>query len=79
LDAFSLATKLPGTLYRSPRNVNMPKRNAPPPKPAKPSPQAVRRAVASSTALETGQTVRQLEQKLLNRSQNRFTHVKLAD
>ena len=48
-------------------------------KPANPSPQAVRRAVASSTALETGQTVEQLEQKLLNSGQSRFAHIKLAD
>lgn len=54
------------------------KLNTPPPKPAKPSPQAVRRAVASSTALETGLTVQQLEQKLQNRSQQRFAHVQLA-
>jgi hypothetical protein len=57
----------------------MQKRNALPPKPFTPSPQSVRRAVASSTALETGQTVQQLEQKLLNRSQGRFAHIKLAD
>ena len=47
-------------------------------KPAKPSPQAVRRAVASSTALETGLTVQQLERKLQNSSQHRFAHVSLA-
>ncbi len=56
----------------------MPKNNAPTPQPAKPSLQAVRRAVASSTALETGQCVQQLEQKLQNRSQYRFAHIKLA-
>jgi hypothetical protein len=35
--------------------------------------------VASSTALETGQTVQQLEQKLLYSGQSRFAHIKLAD
>ena len=44
----------------------------------KPSLQAVRRAVASSTAVETGQTVQQLEQKLQNQSKLRFQHIKLA-
>lgn len=44
----------------------------------KPSAQAVRRAVASSTALETGQSVLQLEQQLQNRQPQRFAHVKLA-
>jgi len=57
----------------------MQKHNAPPLKPFTPSPQSVRRAVASSTALETGQTVEQLEQKLLNSGQSRFAHIKLAD
>ncbi|MEN2431926.1 hypothetical protein [Comamonas sp. F1-6] len=57
----------------------MPKRSAPPSKPFTPSPQSVRRAVASSTALETGQTVQQLEQKLRNRSQSRFARIRLAD
>ena len=44
----------------------------------KPSLQAVRRAVASSTAVETGQSVQQLEQKLQNQSKLRFQHIKLA-
>lgn len=44
----------------------------------KPSLHAVRRAVASSTAVETGQSVQQLEQKLQNQSQLRFQHIKLA-
>ena len=57
----------------------MAQNNAPPSKLFAPSPQAMRRSVASSTALETGQTVEQLEQKLLNDSQNRFAHLKLAD
>lgn len=40
---------------------------------------ALLRAVASSTALETGQSVLQLEQKLqLLQKQNRFSHIKLA-
>ena len=51
----------------------------PSPKPFKPSTRAVRRSVASTSALETGQAVQQLEQKLQNRSQNRFAHIKLAD
>jgi hypothetical protein len=37
------------------------------------------RAVASSTALETGLTVQQLEQKLQNHNQKRFRHIRLAD
>lgn len=57
----------------------MAQNNAPPPKPFVPTPQAMRRAVASYTALETGQTVQQLEQRLSSRSQNRFAHIKLAD
>jgi len=57
----------------------MAQNNAPPPKPFVPTPQAMRRAVASSTALETGQTVEQLEHKLRNDRQKRFAHVKLAD
>ncbi|WP_193752317.1 hypothetical protein [Comamonas testosteroni] len=57
----------------------MQKRNAPPPKPFTPSPQSVRRAVASSTALETRQTVQQLEQKLLSCSLSRSARIKLAD
>ncbi len=40
---------------------------------------AVRRAVASSTALETGQCVRELEQKLEQPVKHRFAHIKLAD
>lgn len=48
------------------------KNTAPIQQAAKPSLQAVRRAVASSTALETGLTVKQLEQKLQNRRQHRF-------
>jgi uncharacterized membrane protein YgcG len=38
----------------------------------------LRRAVASSTAIETGQTVQQLEQKLKELAKHRFAHVKLA-
>jgi len=44
----------------------------------KPSLQAVRRAVASSTAVETGQNIQQLEQKLQYPSKRRFQHIKLA-
>lgn len=43
----------------------------------KPSPQAVLRAVASSTAVETGQSTVLLEQKL-RQPPARFAHIKLA-
>ena len=43
-----------------------------------PSLQAVRRAVASSTAVETGQNIQRLEQKLQNQNKLRFQHIKLA-
>ncbi len=72
------AARSPGTLYLSPHGVTMRKNNAPIQQTVKPSPQAVRRAVASSTALETGLSVQQLEQKLQNRKQRRFAHIKLA-
>lgn len=42
-----------------------------------PSQKALARAVASSTAVETGQNVAQLEQKLRQPSP-RFAHIKLA-
>ncbi|MFT3859280.1 MAG: hypothetical protein QM742_17835 [Aquabacterium sp.] len=45
--------------------------------PKQPSRQALRRAVASSTAVETGQSVSELEQKLRHPSP-RFAHIKLA-
>lgn len=44
----------------------------------KPSLQALRRAVASSTAVETGQNIQQLERKLQNQNTLRFQHIKLA-
>ena len=44
----------------------------------KPSMTAVRRAIASSTALETGQSVQELEQKLKDTANRRFAHIKLA-
>jgi hypothetical protein len=44
----------------------------------KPSLAALRRAVASSTALETGQSIQKLEQKLLQPVPQRFAHIKLA-
>lgn len=44
----------------------------------KPSLQAVRRAIASSTAVETGQNIQRLEQKLQNQNKLRFQHIKLA-
>ncbi|WP_310645418.1 hypothetical protein [Limnohabitans sp.] len=47
------------------------------PKRKQPSLKALLRAVASSTAVETGQTVAQIEQKLQRPSQ-RFAHIKLA-
>jgi hypothetical protein len=43
-----------------------------------PSMVAVRRAVASSTAIETGQSIQKLEQKLQQPPQRRFAHIKLA-
>jgi hypothetical protein len=47
-------------------------------RPVKPSPEAIRRAVASSTALETGLSVQQIERKLEKRTPSRFAHIKLA-
>jgi len=44
----------------------------------KPSLAAVRRALASSTAVETGQNVQSLEQKLKEPAKRRFTNIKLA-
>lgn len=44
----------------------------------KPSIAAVRRAVASSTAVDTGQNVQSLEQKLKEPVKRRFTNIKLA-
>jgi DNA-binding TFAR19-related protein (PDSD5 family) len=44
----------------------------------KPSLAAVRRAVASSTEVETGQNVQLLEQKLKEPAKRRFANVKLA-
>jgi len=44
----------------------------------KPSLAAVRRAVASSTAVETGQTVQSLEQKLQEPAKRRFANIKLT-
>jgi len=44
----------------------------------KPSMAALRRAVASSTAVETGQRIQALEQKLKEPAKHRFAHVKLA-
>jgi hypothetical protein len=44
----------------------------------KPSLAAVRRAVASSTAVETGQNVHSLEQKLKEPARRRFSNIKLA-
>lgn len=56
--------------------ANSPTRNVPAPQP--PSLKTVWRAVASSTALETGASVQQLEKKLKSPSEQRFSHVKLA-
>lgn len=44
----------------------------------KPSIAAVRRAVASYTAVQTGQNVQSLEQKLREPAKRRFTNIKLA-
>ena len=44
----------------------------------KPSLASVRRAVASSTAVETGQNVQALEQKLKDPTKRRFGNIKLA-
>lgn len=44
----------------------------------KPNIAAVRRSVASSTAVETGQNIEQLEQKLRQPEKRRFAHIKLA-
>jgi hypothetical protein len=51
-----------------------------PPQPPinKPSRRAVQRAVASSTAVETGRSVAQLEQSLRQAPSARFAHIKLA-
>ncbi|MGJ7614225.1 MULTISPECIES: hypothetical protein [unclassified Variovorax] len=49
----------------------------PAPQPKTPSRRAVLRAVASSTALETGQCVFELELRL-QRATTRFPHIKLA-
>lgn len=46
--------------------------------PKKPSMAALRRAVASSTAVETGQSIQKLEEKLRNPAKHRFAHVTLA-
>lgn len=43
-----------------------------------PSPEAIRRSVASSTAIETGERIADLEKKLANRS-DKFAHVTLAN
>ena len=54
--------------------------NTPQPSRKKPSSQALRRAVASSTAVETGASVAQLEQQLQTQAKAtpRFPQVKLA-
>lgn len=43
-----------------------------------PSPEAIRRSVASSTAIETGERIADIEKKLLNRS-SKFSHITLAN
>ena len=45
----------------------------------KPSLAAVRRAVASSTAIQTGQSIGVLEQKLKEPSKRRFADIKFAN
>ncbi len=44
----------------------------------KPSRKALQRAVASSTAVETGRSVALLEQSLRQAPTQRFAHIKLA-
>ena len=44
-----------------------------------PSLTAMRRAVASSTAVATGQSIQQLEQNLKEPAKHRFAHLKLAE
>jgi hypothetical protein len=73
---FSLAASSLTTLDYQPLDVTMPQNNPPPLAPFKPNLRAVWRSVASSTALETGQSVKQLEQKLQNSNQHRFAQVK---
>lgn len=58
-----------------PQDHSMLKTTAPQRK--KPSRKALLRAVASSTAVETGRTVAQLEQQL-KQATVRFAHIKLA-
>lgn len=58
------------------RTVTMSKADQKPRK--KPTLAALRRAVASSTALETGESVRQLELKLSRPNRQKFHHIKLA-
>ena len=53
-------------------------RKTTPTPPKKPSMAALRRAVASSTAVETGQNIQKLEQKLKEPAKHRFAHVTLA-
>jgi len=45
----------------------------------KPNRKAIRRAVASSTALETGQSVEAVESKLRGNRLDKFRHLALAD
>ena len=52
-------------------------RKAPEPQPKKPSSKSILRAVASSTSVETGRGVAQLEERLRHPSP-RFAHIKLA-
>ena len=51
---------------------------ASPPRKKVPSPQAVLRAVASSTALETGQSIAEIEAKLRSK-EGKFRSLTLAD
>lgn len=44
-----------------------------------PSKAAIRRAVASSTAIETGKPVRAIEEQLRVAAQGKFRNLKLAD
>jgi hypothetical protein len=57
--------------------MNAPRRPAPKRKPDKPSRAAMARAVASSTAIETGQPIDRIE-RLLSARNSKFRHLALA-
>jgi hypothetical protein len=71
-------------LYAEPDKIKIPRSRAPTilktskPLITKPSPRALQRAVASSTAVETGRSVALLEKSLQQAPTARFAHIKLA-